>query len=108
VPDGLHEVAVDFQPTGSANPGQGRGTPAKAQLFIDGQQTGEGNLPTTVPLAFGLGGGLTVGRNPASPVSHDYESPFPFTGIIHEVVIDVSGEHIEDKEAEARAVLARQ
>jgi hypothetical protein len=31
VPDGLHEVAVDFQPTGSANPGQGRGTPAKAQ-----------------------------------------------------------------------------
>ena len=108
VPDGLHEVAVDFQPTGSANPGQGRGTPAKAQLFIDGQQTGEGNLPTTVPLAFGLGGGLTVGRNPASPVSQDYQSPFPFTGIIHEVVIDVSGEHIEDKEAEARAVMARQ
>jgi arylsulfatase A-like enzyme len=108
VSDGPHEVAVDFQPTGSANPGQGRGTPAKAQLFIDGRQTGEGNLPTTVPLAFGLGGGLTVGRNPASPVSHDYESPFPFTGIIHEVVIDVSGEHIEDKEAEARAVMARQ
>ncbi|MEY3827653.1 MAG: hypothetical protein RLZZ148_2473, partial [Cyanobacteriota bacterium] len=38
----------------------------------------------------------------------DYEPPFQFTGKIHTVVVDVTGELIKDSEAELRAILARQ
>ena len=36
----------------------------------------------TIPLALGLGSGFAVGRNPGSPMSEMYASPFPFTGTI--------------------------
>jgi arylsulfatase len=43
-----------------------------------------------------------------SPVSTDYAAPFAFTGALEKVVIDVSGELIEDKAAQMRAVMAHQ
>ena len=53
-------------------------------------------------------GGLSCGANPGSPVTPDYASPFKFTGVLHEVTIDVSGDLIHDPEAELRAHMARQ
>ena len=53
-------------------------------------------------------GALTCGANPGSPVSDDYPSPFRFTGTLHTVTVDVSGELIDDAEAELRAHMARQ
>ncbi len=38
----------------------------------------------------------------------DYPSPFKFTGTIHTVKVDVSGELIHDNEAELRVHMARQ
>jgi arylsulfatase len=57
---------------------------------------------------FNLSGGLTVGADPGSPVSPEYQPPFAFTGIIHNVTVDVSGELIRDTEAEMRSIMARQ
>jgi arylsulfatase len=37
-----------------------------------------------------------------------YDSPFEFTGTIRSVVFDVSGDVIQDDEAEMRRILARQ
>jgi hypothetical protein len=62
----------------------------------------------TVPLAFGLGGGFVVGRSVGFPISSRFENPFEFTGTIHDVVVDVSGDLIVDKELEMRTVMARQ
>jgi arylsulfatase len=76
-------------------------------LYI-GKLVAEGQLPVTIPLAFGLGGGLVIGRGTGSPISSRFNNPFRFTGTIHEVVIDVSGELIVDNEAEMRTVMARQ
>jgi hypothetical protein len=53
-------------------------------------------------------GALTCGANPGSPVTPDYASPFKFTGTLHEVTVDVSGELIHDPEAGLRAHMARQ
>jgi arylsulfatase len=61
-----------------------------------------------MPLAFGISGGLATGRNPGSSISSEYESPFPFQGVIHEVVVDVSGEHLLDKEAQMKIAMAHQ
>jgi arylsulfatase len=42
------------------------------------------------------------------PISSRFKNPFEFTGTIHKVVVDVSGDLIEDKESEMRAVTERQ
>jgi arylsulfatase len=53
-------------------------------------------------------GALTCGGNPGSSVTLDYTGPFAFTGTIHTVTIDVSGELVTDTEAEMRVAMARQ
>ena len=57
----------------------------------------------------GLASGVAVGADPGSPVTLDaYDAPFGFTGLIHTVAIDVSGDLIVDEEAQMRMVMARQ
>jgi len=56
----------------------------------------------------GLGGGVTAGADPGSPVNKLYKPPFAFTGTPHSVVVDVSGDLIEDKASAMRMVMARQ
>jgi arylsulfatase len=51
---------------------------------------------------------MSCGRDSASAVSDRYVAPFPFTGELHSVVVDVSGELITDPVAELRTVMARQ
>jgi hypothetical protein len=60
----------------------------------------------TVPI-FGIEG-LSCGYDFGEAVSHDYHTPFRFTGTIHKVTFDVSGELIKDEEAEVRVMMARQ
>jgi len=36
-----------------------------------------------------VGGGLDIGRDPFSPVTRDYDAPFPFSGKIHRVVFNI-------------------
>ena len=52
--------------------------------------------------------GKPVNVTPGSPVTPDYASPFPFTGTLHEVTVDVSGDLIHDSESEMRMAMARQ
>ena len=53
-------------------------------------------------------GGLSCGANPGSAVTTDYRAPFPFTGTLHTVTVDLSGDLITDTEAEMRMAMARQ
>jgi arylsulfatase len=48
------------------------------------------------------------GADAGSPVWDKYRSPFKFTGKLHSVTVDVSGELIVDSEAELRVHMARQ
>ncbi len=66
------------------------------------------DLPVTIPLDIGITEGLTCGRDSGSGVTPDYQVPFAFTGTLERVVLEVSGEPVEDKEAELRTVMARQ
>ena len=71
---------------------------------------GSGDLPVTIPISLGLAGGVSVGTDSGSPVMLDgeYKPPFAFTGAIKRAQVDVSGELVEDKEAQIRMYLARQ
>ncbi|MGH7554217.1 MAG: sulfatase-like hydrolase/transferase, partial [Longimicrobiales bacterium] len=108
LPRGSLELRFDFEPTGKPDIPHGRGTPGHVSFSINGKPAGGGDLPYTLPLAIGISEGLTVGRDDASPVSDLYEAPFPFTGTLHHVTVDVSGQHIGDPEAEHRRIMARQ
>lgn len=108
VPAGHHELRFEFEVTGLPDIPNGKGTPGRAQLYIDGKLVGNADFPHTTPLSLGLTGGITVGADPGAPVAPFYASPFEFTGTIYTVTFDVSGEAIEDSEAEMRRILAQQ
>ena len=104
---GKHTLRFEFEPTGQPDMEHGKGAPGKLQLYVDGTLTGNAEAPVTNPFVLNPGA-LTCGANPGSAVTDDYASPFKFTGTIHSVTVDVSGELIEDSEAELRVHMARQ
>ena len=85
---------------------QGRAGPG--QLYIDGKLVGQVDIPLTMPLSLGLGGGFVCGADTGSPVWDKYKPPFKFTGTLYSVTVDVSGELIKDSEAEMRIAMAQQ
>jgi len=107
LPAGEHELRFEFEPTGQPDMAHGKGVPGRLQLYVDGALVANADAPVTVPFALNPGA-LTCGANPGSPVTPDYPSPFKFTGTLHKVTVDVSGELIHDPEAELRAHMARQ
>ena len=107
VPAGKHDLRFEFEPTGKPDMPNGKGAPGRLQLYIDGAMVGNADAEFTTPFMFNPGS-LTCGANPGSPVTPDYEGPFTFTGTLHNVTLDVSGELIHDPEAELRMHLARQ
>jgi len=107
VPAGKHELRFEFEPTGKPDMQQGKGAPGRLQLYVDGDLVGDADADVTTPFTFNPGA-LTCGANPGSPVTPDYVGPFTFTGTLHSVTLDVSGELIHDPEAELRVHLARQ
>ncbi|TAJ45468.1 arylsulfatase [Methanofollis fontis] len=108
VPEGRVVLSYQFEKNGEPEIKKGKGAPGTARLYFNEQMVAEMDLPLTTPILFGLGGSLTCGRSGGSPITPAYTPPFPFTGTLHRVVVDVSGERIEDHEAEIRLALARQ
>jgi arylsulfatase len=107
VPPGARDLRFEFEPTGKPDLPNGKGAPGRLQLYVDGQLVGDAEAPVTTPFAFNPGA-LTCGSNPGSPVTPDYPSPFRFTGTLHTVTVDVSGDLIIDSEIEMRLAMARQ
>jgi arylsulfatase len=103
VPEGKSRLRYEFEPTGKPDIAKGKGAPGRAQLYINDGLVGQSDLPFTVPLIMGLGGGLCVGRNPGSAVSQLYKPPFAFTGTVFKVTADISGQMLQDTEEERRA-----
>jgi arylsulfatase len=112
VPEGKVSLRYEFEATGKPDLKKGRGSPGKAQLYINKRLVSEMKLPYTIPLALGIGSGIIVGRNGGSSVSFLYGPPFEFTGTISKVTVDVSGKLIPDSEEErharAKVAMARQ
>jgi arylsulfatase len=108
VPSGRHHLRFEFEVTGKPEILKGKGSAGIGQLYIDGQLVGQGEMPVTNPIMLGLASGVAVGADPGSPVTDLYPAPFPFSGTLHSVTIDVSGDLILDTAAEMRAIMARQ
>jgi hypothetical protein len=108
VPVGRHFLSMEFEPTGEPDVKNGKGAPGIVKLLVDGKEVGRGELPVTTPLRLAQGGAMLVGADVGAPVTPEYKPPFKFTGTIKRVIVDVSGEHVEDYEAQMRIALAKQ
>jgi arylsulfatase len=107
---GRHHVGVRYE-HGAVLGAGGRPTPdgGVATLVIDGLDAGAVAIPRFTLTRWSIcGDGLTVGRSMALPVVRDWSSPFPFTGTIHEVVIEVDGGPVVDVEARAEQAMRAQ
>ena len=110
--EGRHSLRYEFTPTGKPDLKAGKGSPGTATLFVDDDVVGQADFEVTVPLALGIGSGIAVGRNPGSPVSQRYTTPFRFTGVIDTVTVTLisAADHDEAEVAKghARVAMARQ
>ncbi len=84
--------------------------PPAAELLVDGDVVGTGEVKRTAWSRFSLtGAGLTAGWAPDfSPADGDYRGRFECTAQLHKVVVDVAGEPVVDPEAEANDLLSSQ
>jgi arylsulfatase A-like enzyme len=67
------------------------GTPGTAELFYEDQLVSRMRLDSTVPIMFTAYAGMDIGRDNGLPVDKSYasQSPFPFTGVIRKVEIEI-------------------
>ena len=109
VPAGRHRLRFEFEATGPPDIAAGKGSPGRAQLYFDDRLVASEDIAVTTPLSLGLTSPLVVGELRGSPFCPDIErAPFTFTGEIHSVTFDVSGDLIEDDEMTLRRLMARQ
>jgi hypothetical protein len=78
-------------------------------VLVDREVVGEGEIPRFTPMCFSITcGGLRCGRDGGAAVADDYVGPFPFTGTIYRVVVEVAGEPHVEQEAEVEQAIASQ
>ncbi|MBO0731329.1 MAG: arylsulfatase, partial [Acidimicrobiaceae bacterium] len=98
---GPHEWAFEFLKTGS----QG----GRARLVADGAVVAEGTIDRFTLGRFSLtGAGVTCGYSNGLPVTDDIRPPFPFTGKLDLVTVDVDGAAFIDPDEESEAVISMQ
>jgi arylsulfatase len=98
---GPHELTLSFFSAGDLT--------AAAKLLVDGRVVGEGAIDRLTPVRHSItGGGITCGWEQGPSVGPGYTAPFRFTGTLHRVVVDVSGEPYRDPEAEFEAIMSEQ
>ena len=104
---GRHVFSAEFAAEGPNDDPQMPGTKGTLTLYIDDDPVASAPL-VTQPGNFCLtGDGISVGRDSASAVTPEYQSPYPFTGgRIDKVVVDVSGDRYLDHEARVNAYLS--
>jgi arylsulfatase len=105
---GRHFLSMEFEPTGKPDFANGKGAPGIVTLLVDGIEIGGGDIPVTAPFRLGQGAAMLVGADTGGTVTPEYKAPFYFTGALKRVIIDVSGEQVEDYEAAMRVALAKQ
>ena len=86
LPKGKVQLKIDFAYSGKAGE-LGKG--ATVTMTANGSKVAEGELPKTIPQQISIGEGLDIGEDIGSPVDFTYKPPFPFTGRIEKVTVDL-------------------
>jgi arylsulfatase A-like enzyme len=86
LPKGKVKLVVDFKYDGK--PGEfGKG--GTITMTADGKPIAAGRLGKTIPIQISLGEGLDIGEDVGSAVDFTYKLPFPFSGKIEKVRVEL-------------------
>jgi len=109
IPAGTHQVRMEF-----GYDGGGLAKGGSVELYLDGTKIGQGRVDATIPLVFSADETADIGRDTASPVSHDYAGETSiFNGTVRWVQIDLGedaedADHLITPEERLRVAMARQ
>lgn len=78
---GRHSIGIHYHPDDE--------TLATINITIDDAEVGTGRVPGG-PSSHILEGSLVIGRDRGLPICDDYQPPFPFTGEIHRIALDLA------------------
>jgi len=106
VPEGKLTIRFEFETTGKPDRSKGEGAPGTGKLFFNDTLAGSGKIDRTVGNFYGEEG-ASCGYDFGETVSKEYESPFPFTGKINSLKVDMLGEDVRDWDAHAAKALAQ-
>ena len=90
VPADAREMAVRFERTGRRT--------GSIELRIDGDPCASADIPYVMRMMSSIG--ADVGHGNGSPVSTEYSGRFPFTGTLHELVVEVDPSRSERERME--------
>ncbi len=76
-------IKFDFNYTDARPSGSGIGT-----LYINNEKVGEAKIERTVAGIYAHEG-LNVGFDDLTPVADSYKAPFPFTGLLNKIILDL-------------------
>jgi len=108
LPRGPVDLRMEFAPTGPPTFAGGKGCPAEVRLFHGSDVVGFGELPYSVPVTFSTTG-ASCGMAYFDTVDPSvYEAPFPFTGGLTTVELDITGRLFAEPAAELTRMLAQQ
>jgi arylsulfatase len=93
LPVGPCTIRMEF-----AYDGGGFGKGGEVKLLVNGKQVGAGRVEKTEFARFSADETFDIGCDTGSPVSADYQSPFPFTGILKKVEIKLEEEKLTPEE----------
>ncbi|MGA0117670.1 MAG: arylsulfatase [Ilumatobacteraceae bacterium] len=85
---------------------RGDGMAGQLTLQVDGNEVATASVPLYMRMMSSVG--PSIGYDHGSPVSQRYSSPYEFTGILHEVVIEAGKPRADVKAAEAQSEMNRQ
>jgi arylsulfatase len=92
---GKHTLEFDFKYEGlgmgtlAFNNSSGLGRGGTGVLKVDGKEVDQKNIEHTVPLLFQWDENFDIGDDTGTPVSDDYKIPFPFTGTLSKLTLDI-------------------
>ncbi len=92
VPAGKSTVTMEF-----AYDGGGLGKGGEAVIGINGKEVGRARIAHTVPGRFGIDT-FGLGSDTGSPVSNTYQPPFPFTGTVERVDIELGPRNLSTED----------
>jgi len=99
VPQGPSTLVAHLRRTGSST--------GRVQLSLNGEFGQAAELPLYMGVISSVGS--SIGYDHGSAISAQYESPFPFAGILHQVEIELlSRQSVEAESAQAQAEMSRQ
>ena len=98
LPAGRHQLRFEFEPTGKPDIAQGKGSPAGRSCTSTASSLPRRSSRSPRPSP-STPAGSPAAPTPAPRSPPDYRAPFPFTGTLHTVTVDLSGDLITDTEA---------